>query len=89
MSGWTYANSKTALRSFDVFLSETQSDAVIVSVQLDADTHRWNAEILLPGSEYALEIPEDVKLSAQSSSRAAARALRYLLEMVDRGELFF
>jgi hypothetical protein len=88
MSGWTYGNSKAVLRSFDVFLSETQTDAAIVSVQLDADTLKWNAEILLPGSEYALEIPEDVKLSARSPSRAAARALEHLLEMIDRGEVF-
>lgn len=88
MSGWTYANTKADLRSFDLFLSETQSDPAIVSVQLDADTGRWNAEILLPGGEYALEIPDDVKLSARSPSRAAARAIEYLLEMVDRGDLF-
>ena len=88
MSGWTYGNRHVGLRSFDVFLSETQSDAVVVSVHPDADTLRWNAEIFLPGSEVALEIPDDVKLAARSPGRAAARALQYLLEMVDQGELF-
>jgi hypothetical protein len=57
----------------------------MISVRLNTESWRWEPSVRdLSGS---VSIPEDTDLSARTPGRAAARALEWLLEMADRGEL--
>lgn len=87
MGHLTYDNQKDILKSCGVVLSEGRNGMATIRGHQDIKTWRWNSAIFPPGRGQALEIPEGVNLSARTPTRAAARALEYLLELVDRGEL--
>ena len=56
-----------------------------VAVDLNTETWRWDANIHI-GSR-PLELPDAPDLSARTPTRAAGKALEYLLERADRDDL--
>ena len=60
-------------------------DTFYVAVDLNTETWRWDANIHI-GSR-PLELPDAPDLSTRTPTRAAGKALEYLLERADRDDL--